>query len=29
LILDPADVAAPAQPAQRHLLGLQKLASIW
>jgi len=29
LILDPADAAAPAQTAKRHLLGLQKLASIW
>jgi pilus assembly protein CpaE len=29
LILDPADAAAPAQPAKRHLPGLQKLASIW
>jgi pilus assembly protein CpaE len=28
-ILDPTGDAAPAQPARRNLLGLQKLASIW
>jgi pilus assembly protein CpaE len=29
LILDPTDSPAAAPPAKRHLLGLQKLASIW
>ena len=29
LILDPVEAAAPPPPAKRHLLGLQKLASIW
>ncbi len=29
LILDPTERAAPVQPSKKHLLGLQKLASIW
>jgi pilus assembly protein CpaE len=29
LILDPTYHAAPVQPSKKHLLGLQKLASIW
>jgi pilus assembly protein CpaE len=29
LILDPTEGSAPVQPPKRHLLGLQKLASIW